>query len=41
MQLFSNRNLGKVALNHTKKKQNKHVFKPKTIECFDNMVSNI
>ena len=30
---WSNLNLGNVALNHTKIKQNKQVFKPKIIDC--------
>lgn len=30
---WSNLNLGKVALNQTKMKQNKQVFKPKIIDC--------
>lgn len=36
---WSNRSLGKVALNQTKTKQIKQVFKPKTIACILNMLS--
>ncbi len=30
---WSKRILGSVALNHTNRKQKKHVFKPKIIDC--------
>ena len=36
---WSNLNLGKVALNHTKIKQNKQVLIPKTIDCTFSIVS--
>jgi hypothetical protein len=39
--IVSNLTLGKVALNHTNKKQNKHVFKPKIIDCKFKYVSFI
>jgi len=36
---WSYRSLGKVALNQTNKKQKKHVFNPKTIDCIFIVVS--